>query len=121
VFGKAGVGQSVVEVRVSSAGAVVSAKCVGGSPDFPWGDHSFEQAAMRWRFSPVADGAQERTLKVTFVLRIMPKGTRDDELTPIYTSPYQMEVRHKVFEPPINQDPNPIDDKSRTRGRKWQS
>jgi TonB family protein len=122
VFGKPGVGESVVEVKINPAGEVTSAECVGGSPDFPWRDHSFEVAAMRWRFSPTANGVQERVLRITFVLRIMPKGTHDDELTPIYTAPYQMEVRHAVFEPPANYDPNPdpnpIEGKPRAHRRK---
>lgn len=117
VFGEPGVGQSVVEVRINPAGEVTSAKCVGGSSDFPWGDHSFEVAATRWRFSPTTAGARERSLRVTFVLRIMPKGTSNAELTPIYTAPYQMEVRHLVFEPLTIQDPNFTEGEPPTRKR----
>jgi hypothetical protein len=114
IFDKTGVGQSIVEVTINRDGHVSSAKCIEGSADFPWGDHSFEQTALRWHFSST-NGSEERTARITFVLRIMPKGTHDDELTPIYSAPYQMEVRHTVFEPHIYRDPNPVDTKPKRR------
>ena len=107
MFEKTGVGQTVVEVRINPVGKVTSAKSVEGSPDFPWADHSFEQTAMRWHFVPT-DKIQERIVKITFVLRIMPRNTREDELAAVYSAPYQIEVRHKVFELPITIAPLPV-------------
>jgi len=104
-FNDVGMGKAVVEVKVNAAGEVIAAKCVEGSPDFPWGDLSFAETAKLWRFAPVADGTQERILRITFVQRIVPKGSPWRELAPRYIAPYQMETRHEVFEPYTNEDP----------------
>jgi hypothetical protein len=115
IFDKTGIGSSIVEVKIDSEGRVTSAKCVGGSEDFPWRDHSFEHTALRWRFSSTND-AQERSARIAFVLRIMPPGTPDTELMPIYSAPNQdmrptvfYEVRHTVFQAPVTSSPLPID------------
>jgi hypothetical protein len=107
IFDTPGIGSSIVEVKIQPDGHVSSAKCIGGSEDFPWRDHSFEDTALKWRFSST-DGLQERTARLTFVFRIMPKGTSVADLTPIYTAPYQMEIRHIVFDAPVTSDPLPI-------------
>jgi TonB family protein len=97
-FDDVGTGKVIVEVKVNAAGEVTAAKSIEGSPDFPWGDLSFVETAKLWCFTPAMTGIQERVLRLTFVLRLMPKGTPWQELAPRYTAPYEMEVRHEVFE-----------------------
>jgi hypothetical protein len=116
-FNDVGMGKAVVEVKVNAAGEVIAAKCIEGSPDFPWGDLSFAETAKLWRFAPVADETQERILRITFVQRIVPKGSPWRELAPRYIAPYQMETRHEVFEPPTNEDPQLLPDK-KERGKR---
>ena len=104
-FGKTGSATVVVEVTVDSEGKVIEARTVEFSL---FRDKIFEETAKKWVFAPAADGKRERTVRITFVLRIMPKSTPWDELTTVFTTPYQVEVRHEVFDPPTNSDPNPI-------------
>jgi hypothetical protein len=105
IFGKTGSATVIVEVAIDPTGKVDEAHIVEFSL---FRDKSFEETAKKWVFAPAADAKQVRTARLTFVLRIMPKGTRWDELTTIFTTPYQVEVRHEVFDPPTNSDPNPI-------------
>ena len=116
-FNDVGMGKAVVEVKVNAAGEVIAAKCVEGSPDFPWGDLTFAETAKLWRFAPVADGTQERILRITFVQRIVPKGSPWRELAPRYIAPYQMETRHEVFDPITHEDPQVFPDK-KERGKR---
>jgi hypothetical protein len=95
VLGKTGTEKVVIEVRINPLGDVTSAKTVKFSL---FGDQSIEDAAKLWQFAAAANN-QERTVLLTFVFRIMPKGTAESELTTIFTAPYQVEVRHEVFEP----------------------
>jgi hypothetical protein len=113
MFDKTGSGSATVEVNIQPDGHVSSAKYVGGGGELPR-DDLFEQTALRWRFSSTG-GSQERTAQITFVLRIMPKETRGVELTTIYTAPYQMEIRHLVFDAPVTSDPRPIDTNRKRR------
>lgn len=104
VFGKPGSMTTVVEVKIDSDGKVSEAHIVEFSL---LRDKSFEETARKWAFAPVRDGKQERTARLIFVLRIMPKYTQWDELTTIFTPPYQVEVRHEIFNPHTNSDPKP--------------
>jgi hypothetical protein len=105
VFGKPGSMSTVVEVSINADGKVNKAHIVEFSL---FRDKSFEETAKKWVFAPAADTKEVRTARLTFVLRIMPKGTQWDELTTIFTPPYQVEIRHEIFEPHIYSDPNPI-------------
>ena len=107
IFEKTGTGQTVVEVKINNAGLVTSAKCVEGSPDFPWADHSFEHTAMRWRFTSANEKTKERTARIIFVLKIMENDTPEEELTTIFSMPNQIEIRHKIFESPKTSFPLP--------------
>lgn len=104
IFGKTGDTTTVVEVTIDPSGKVRDAHIVEFSL---FKDKSFEETAKRWVFAPATDTKQVRTVRLTFVLRIMPKGTVWEELTTIFVAPYQVEVRHEVFDPPINLDPLP--------------
>lgn len=95
-------GEIKVEVRVNAAGEVTAARSVDGHPLLR---QTAESTARRWRFAPVDSGANARTVTLMFVFRIMPKETAADELTTMFTPPYQVEVRHRPFEPVVNSDP----------------
>ena len=105
VFGKPGSMTTVIEVKIDSDGKVREAHIVEFSL---FRDKSFEETAKKWVFAPGEKGDNERTAKLIFVLRIMPKGTYWDDLTTVFTPPYQVEVRHEIFDPHINADPSPI-------------
>lgn len=94
-------GNVVIEVEVNAAGEVTSARTVGGH-SLLRRVRAFEETARRWRFTPATNAC---TVRLTFVFRIMPRETAADDLTPVFTPPYQVEVRHRPFEPIIDSDP----------------
>lgn len=95
-------GKVVVEAQVNATGKVTSARAINGHPLL---SQAAENAARHWRFTPAASDAGTRTVVLIFVFRIMPKGTAIDELTPVFMPPYQVEVRHRPFEPVVDSDP----------------
>jgi TonB family protein len=103
-IGNTGTAKATVEVKVDASGKVVSANLIDSSQGL-YRDRTFEETAKRWQFAPAADGADLRAAHLTFTLRILPKGTPSHELTSIFSPPYQVEIRHEVFEPYTNVDP----------------
>jgi len=99
-------GQVVIEVKINAEGGVTSAKIVDGHPLFRQGK-IYEETARHWRFAPAKDGMAMRTARLTFSFSIMPKNTSATELTTVFTPPYQVEVRHKPFDPVIDKQANP--------------
>jgi len=91
-----------VEVKVNTAGEVIFAQSIDGHPLLR---QKAENTARRWRFMPVANDARVRLVTLTFVFRIMSKETVVDDLTPVFTPPYQIEVRHRPFDPVVDSDP----------------
>ena len=106
LYNKVGTAQAIIEVSVNAEGKVTTAKGIGGSPNFPWGDLSFADTAKQWRFSPSENGEKVRVVKITFVQRILPKGTPSEELTTRYIAPYEIETRHLVFEGNLEEEPS---------------
>ncbi len=94
-------GKVVVEVQVDAAGTVTAAKIIEGDLLFRQGK-IYEATAQRWRFATAKDGTSLRTARLTFVFRIMPKDTLPADLTSVFMPPYQVEVRHKPFEPVVD-------------------
>lgn len=95
-------GKLVIEVQVNTTGMVTEAKVVEGHALFRAAKKFYEATARRWRFAAASEGAGLRTARLTFVFKIMSKDTPPDELTSIFMPPYQVEVRHKPFEPVID-------------------
>lgn len=94
-------GDVVIEVDVNAAGEITSARTVEGHPLLRR-IRVLEETARRWRFTSATNA---RTARLTFAFRIMPAETAADELTPVFTPPYRVEVRHRPFEPIIDSDP----------------
>ena len=87
--GNIAVGTVVVEVRLDSQGVVTWAKAVQGHPALY---SACERAAKRWLFAVVSDSAP-RTVRLTFVFRIMDAPTPQEDLGPIFSLPYKVEIR----------------------------
>jgi hypothetical protein len=83
-------GTSIIEVKINSRGVVTAARSIDGNKDL---NESAAISARRWVFNQVNEDTGERTAKLTFVFRIMPKDTTTDDLAPIFMPPYQIEVR----------------------------
>ena len=79
-----------VKVQVDGSGAVTSARALGGHPLLR---APSVKAARRWKFAPCHPCRAGRTVRLTFIFRTMPRGTPEEELTPVFSSPYQVEVR----------------------------
>ncbi len=105
-------GTVLVEVEINAAGEVTSARSVSGHPLLR---KAAENAARRWRFT---SATSPHTVQLTFVFRIMPKGASAEELTPMFTPPYQVEVRHQPYDSIIHSDPRSDEHRTRQRKRK---
>lgn len=114
ILGKTGVLRATVKVTINQVGEVSEAELVESSP---LKDLSFVETARKWRFNALSTDSQHRTAMIKYVLRIMPKDTPLNELTTIYSFPYEIEVRHEVFDMPTNSDPY-FNKKSSTKKRK---
>ena len=87
---------------MNAAGEVTSVRAIDGHLLLR---PTAEKTARRWRFVPGASIPKARAVVLTFVFRIMPKDTSADELTTVFIPPYQVEVRHRPFEPVVDSDP----------------
>ena len=83
-------GSVVVEARVAASGDVIEAKAIQGHPALY---HVAEVATRRWLFSPLAGQNEVRTVRLTFVFKLMDEGTSDEDLLPLFEPPYRVEVR----------------------------
>ena len=95
-------GSVVIETRINAAGEVTSAKIIEGD-SLLRRIKAFEETARRWRFTKGLDG---RILLITFDLSIMPRNTPPGELTPIFTLPYKVEIRHLPFDSIVDSHPS---------------
>jgi hypothetical protein len=87
--GNIAVGTVVVEVRLDDLGVVTWAKAVQGHPAlYP----VCERAAKRWLFA-AGPNSDARIVRVTFVFRIMDTPTPQEDLGPIFSLPYKVEIR----------------------------
>lgn len=84
-------GNIIVEVSINTTGAVTTTKIIQGHPLL---DQTAETAAMKWRFTPDANGLTARTARLFFTFRIMPTGCRDAQkvIPPARLSPYQLVI-----------------------------
>lgn len=98
-------GKAVIEVEVSATGEVISTRVIEGHPLFRQTTNFMEPVAKRWQFAPAANGSDVRHAKLTFIFSIVSKGTPESERTPVFTPPYQVEVKHLPFEPVVDSDP----------------
>lgn len=106
-------GTVAVDVKVNASGDVISARSVGGNPLLR---QQAENTARRWRFVRANNGSV-RAATLTFVFRIMLKETAADDLTPVFTPPYKIEVRHRPFVPVVDSDPPTYVRPTRQRGK----
>jgi hypothetical protein len=97
-------GKAVVEVEINSGGEVTATRIIDGHPLFRQTTNFMGAAARRWRFAPT-NGTGVRTARLTFIFTIVPKDTPESERTPVFTPPYQVEVKHLPFKPVVHSDP----------------
>lgn len=90
-------GTVVVDVEIDAKGIVKSLQVVEG----PKLLHKVvEIAARRWIFSAIEDKAILRTVRLSFIFKLVSQETSSEELLPIFRPPYQVEVRTRY--PTIN-------------------
>jgi hypothetical protein len=87
-------GEAVIEVTIDTYGSVIAAKPVWGNPVL---HEPSLKAAKRWVFD--TSGEKNRKAKLTFSYRVVSNDAAPDELTPVFTLPYGVEVRRKLAEP----------------------
>jgi len=83
-------GTVVVDVQVDAKGTVKSLQIVEG----PKLLHKVvEIATRRWVFAATEDKTDSRTVRLSFVFKLVSKETPSEELLTIFRPPYQVEVR----------------------------
>lgn len=82
----------VIRVRIDNPGNVKSAENVSGIDV----NGQAKQAALRWKFSSTDRDNSERVANLTFVFQNMPEETSEEELTPIFKPPFEIEVRRRI-------------------------
>jgi TonB family protein len=88
------VGAVIVEVQINASGAVTKAHAIKGHPFL---HATTEKAAQRWVFAPAAAEAKVRTVRLTFVFKMMEDArTPDEDVSPIFMPPFKIEVRRRV-------------------------
>ncbi len=86
-------GSVTVEVTIDAAGKVTLAKAVEG---FPLLRKASEDAAIGWRFVPDSSSVNVRVARLIFVFSFVDWDTGSAALTPVFTLPYQVEVKHQI-------------------------
>ena len=82
-------GEVVVTVRLAADGSVISSELVSGNSVLAAGTL---HVARRWKFAPATNKDEVRSVRLTFVYRLLPRGTPADELLPIFKPPYRVDV-----------------------------
>ena len=77
-------GKEVVEVRINSDGAVVTAKVIQGHALLA---STAATAAKRWRFAAVPEGSKERSVKLTFDFQL---ANRQEDAQITFNPPYEV-------------------------------
>jgi TonB family protein len=93
-------GEVTVRLTIEATGMVTAAKVIHGPKLLT---ASAEAAARKWRF---AASGSETEVNVSFVFRILPKGTPEPELATRFRYPYEIEIRRVVPEATTNSDPS---------------
>jgi hypothetical protein len=87
------VGSVIVEIQIDARGLVTKAKAVQGHP-FLYS--ASEKAAQRWLFAPTSAESKVRMARLTFVFKMVEDPISEEDLSPIFMPPYQIEVRRTV-------------------------
>ncbi len=83
----------MVEAVLGASGRIKEVVNIIGHPLLR---ESSRLAAEKWRFLPGFAGV---SVRIRFVYRIMPLGTPPEELTTIFRSPCEVEIRCNPFQP----------------------
>jgi len=98
-------GNVILNVQVrAETGEVIGAQIIDGHPLLRQ-IKALEDTAKRWQFKALQAETNTQSVRLEFLFKIMPKDTQDIDLTPIFISPYKVEVRHRPFEPITHSDP----------------
>jgi hypothetical protein len=87
-------GEVLIEVKIDSNGSVTDARGISGKPILIGVS---KYVARRWKFA-LSDNIGVRTARLTFVYRLVPKGTPMEELLPVFKPPYRVEIAHVIPE-----------------------
>lgn len=83
-------GTVTMEAQVDARGVVTSVRTIAG---LKFLDAAAEASARQWVFAPAKKQTGTRVVRLTFTFRLMPIGTRSDEMLSIFVLPTHVEVR----------------------------
>jgi TonB family protein len=79
-----------IDLMVAEDGKVISAKAIDGHPLLR---SMAEVSAREWRFAPAKNNFGMRAIRLTFTFLLLPPGTPESDLQPIFMTPYHVEIR----------------------------
>ena len=79
-----------IDIMVAEDGRVTSAKAIDGHPLLR---SIAEVSAREWRFAPAKNSSGRRGARLIFTFRLLPSGTSEGGLRPIFLTPYHVEIR----------------------------
>ncbi len=99
-------GKIRVEIHVDKLGMVTKAIAIREDPNSYVSFREIsERTSLRWKFTVAKDEVSSRTFVLTFVYKIMPDKTPEDELAAVFHYPYEIEVRGTAVKPIVIEDP----------------
>jgi TonB family protein len=88
-------GDVIVEVKINADGSVGAAKSLGGHPLL---SKAAESAALRWRFAPSPNDAEQRVVRLTFTFDAL-RWDDPSSATPAFVPPYGVKVAFRRAKP----------------------
>lgn len=85
-----GSGTTTVDVEISPNGSVKSVRIVTGARIL---GKVAEKSALRWVFAPTKESSRTRSVRLVYVFKLMPVNTAPEDLAPVFSPPYQIEIR----------------------------
>jgi TonB family protein len=87
-------GTVIIEVTIDAKGTVILASTIEGHPLLR---RLCEASAKGWRFNPSNEGMDIRTVRLIFFFSLLPPDCKKDviDLSPVYLSPYLVNVRRR--------------------------
>jgi TonB family protein len=83
-------GTITVDLEIYSTGAVKSVRLVNGLKIL---GKAAEQSASRWVFTPASESGSLRSVRLTYVFKLMPSSAAPEDLSAVFDPPFRIEVR----------------------------
>lgn len=105
-------GEVTVEARINPQGDVTATKMISGHRLLSL---AAEKAARRWKFNPLEQGVNERTVRLYFKFTMVPGNGIPDDIVTIFRPPHRVEVKDTPGRIVTTKNVDPANTKSKGR------